>query len=553
MAIRFVPESNLAGAPSAPLAVEPSAGDTQAKFRAVYRSLIAQGYSPGQAAEVASQQSGYGDSVRSDLRKEWENRPAAATPETQPPAMYSDMAQFDVLPGDQPGTQRVWNPQTGSYETRRMPQADPRAAEKAVEQQRTYDAIAENYAPGEADKWRSADERGTIHVPRTPRMIDRADEARQDEYLAMEGGIGARGRIQQRTERQSQTYHPQWAREAGLDPNDPEVMAMPRGDLIAAARAKRNEGKPTPQQRELQWRATVMMRAGNHAGALALPGLDDNARSAILNHQNAALNAGRGGGPIQFGPNPLGVQAAADAGEAKNGDTDVRLAAIQADMNKANAELEQRRQEALTAQQRWQEEADARRADQRLANDRQLEQMRAENTRAAAQLDAAQKNSEREWSTRDKMNSDNAAAERDKTAAAQKLQEDKDRQSAELLARREREATVVVPLEAKYGPGVRHILAGSYETPEAQESLESMAAASDQSWTGFYNSDAVRLDSTLQRLGVADPSVRRGLVNRYGLGPMAATGPGGRSGPISNTVNWWSGPPRYPQSPPPGP
>jgi hypothetical protein len=229
------------------------------------------------------------------------------------------MAQFDVLPGDQPGTQRVWNPRTGSYETRRMPQADPRAAERAVEQQRTYDNIAENYAPGEADQWRSADERGTIHVPRTPRMIDRADAARQDEYLAMEGGVGARGRIQQRTERQSQTYHPQWAREAGLDPNDPEVMAMPRGDLIAAARAKRNEGKPTPQQRENMWRVQMMMNAGNFAGAMALAGSDPNMASVIMNQQNAALNANRGGGPIQFGPNPLGVQAAGQAQLAEAG------------------------------------------------------------------------------------------------------------------------------------------------------------------------------------------------------------------------------------------
>ena len=151
------------------------------------------------------------------------------------------------------------------------------------------------------------------------------------------------------------------------------------------------------------------------------------------------------------------------------------------------------------------------------------------------------------------MNSDNASAEREKAAAAQRLQEERDRQTAENLAKKERDLTVIAPMEAKHGPGVRHILAGSYETPEAQASLESMAAAADQSWTGFYNSDAVRLDATLQRLGVADPSVRRGLVNFYGLGPGAAFGPGGRSGPISNTVNWWYGDPRYQQSPPPGP
>jgi hypothetical protein len=32
-------------------------------------------------------------------------------------------------------------------------------------------------------------------------------------------------------------------------------------------------------------------------------------RSAILNQQNASLNANRAGGPINFGPTPLGVQA----------------------------------------------------------------------------------------------------------------------------------------------------------------------------------------------------------------------------------------------------
>jgi hypothetical protein len=330
MAIRFVPESNLAGAPGAPLPADPALRAAVLKRNApplraeaavggMVEDLVARGMHRDEAVRIALEQTGYAETVQQRLRDEWENRPTAATPETQPPAAPNDMAQFDVLPGDQPGTQRVWNPRTGSYETRRIPQADPRAAEKAVEQQRTYDNIAENYAPGEADKWRSANERGTIHVPRTPRMIDRADAARQDEYLAMEGGIGARGRIQQRTERQSQTYHPQWAREAGLDPNDPEVMAMPRGDLIAAARAKRNEGKPTPQQRENMWRVQMMMNAGNFAGAMTLAGSDPNMASVIMNQQNAALNANRGGGPIQFGPNPLGVQAAGQAQLAEAG------------------------------------------------------------------------------------------------------------------------------------------------------------------------------------------------------------------------------------------
>jgi hypothetical protein len=37
--------------------------------------------------------------------------------------------------------------------------------------------------------------------------------------------------------------------------------------------------------------------------------MDDAMRSSIMNQQNAALNANRGGGPINFGPTPLGVEA----------------------------------------------------------------------------------------------------------------------------------------------------------------------------------------------------------------------------------------------------
>jgi hypothetical protein len=81
---------------------------------------------------------------------------------------------------------------------------------------------------------------------------------------------------------------------------------MSDNDLRLAAANQRQADK---QARELQWRATVMMRAGNYAGALALPGLDPAMQSAILNQQNAALNANRPGGPLNFGPTPLGVEA----------------------------------------------------------------------------------------------------------------------------------------------------------------------------------------------------------------------------------------------------
>jgi hypothetical protein len=95
------------------------------------------------------------------------------------------------------------------------------------------------------------------------------------------------------------------------------------------------------------------------------------------------------------------------------------------------------------------------------------------------------------------------------------------------------------------GPGAVDILAGNFQTPAAQASLEKLAADADQSWTGFYNSDAVRMDAMLQRLGVSDPGRRQALVVQYGIGKPLAPG---RSGPISAFFNWLSGPPQYQQA-----
>jgi hypothetical protein len=525
----------------------------EAKTLALIKKLVAEGMPLEEARRVALAQ--HGADYRQQLKDEFDAGQAArrAVPpepvaQPEPPV---DMSRFDVLPGDNSRTQRVWNPQTRTYDQVLKPKPfDPQAAEREADAARIAANISQHYGPEEAAQWQAANDRGNLYVPATPTMRKKADDLTANQYAAMSGDEEATQYLRGIDERRLASRRPGWIREAGLDPDAPETQNMSPAALAKQATDARAAKK---QARELQWRAQMMMNAGNFAGALALPGIDDNMRTAVLNQQTAALNSRRPGAPIQFGPNPLGVQAAQAAGDAKNGDTDVRLAAIQADMDKARAELEQRRQEAIAAQQRWQEEAEARREEQRQANERHLEQVRAENARSAAQLEASRQASEREWSTRDKMNSDNASAEREKAAAAQRLQEERDRQTAENLAKKERDLTVIAPMEAKHGPGVRHILAGSYETPEAQASLESMAAAADQSWTGFYNSDAVRLDATLQRLGVADPSVRRGLVNFYGLGPGAAFGPGGRSGPISNTVNWWYGDPRYQQSPPPGP
>lgn len=118
---------------------------------------------------------------------------------------------------------------------------------------------------------------------------------------------------------------------------------------------------------------------------------------------------------------------------------------------------------------------------------------------------------------------------------------DADRAAQEQAMERAERERKLGTLESLYGPGVRNIADGDYESPSAQTALETMAAKSDQSWTGFYNADATRMDAILERIGVNDPATRRTLVNKFGLSAMPFSGPGGRSGPISGLVNWFSG------------
>jgi len=95
------------------------------------------------------------------------------------------------------------------------------------------------------------------------------------------------------------------------------------------------------------------------------------------------------------------------------------------------------------------------------------------------------------------------------------------------------------------GAGGIDIMRNNLETPAADQSFKDLAEQADQSWTGFYNSDAVRFDALLSRLGIEDSATRQALVSKYGLGQPLAPG---RSGPISAFINWISGPPKY--SPP---
>jgi hypothetical protein len=285
------------------------------------------------------------------------------------------------------------------------------------------------------------------------------------------------------------------------------------------------------EARERQWKAQVMLRAGNRVGALGTEGLDDWQRAAIAG-----------------GPTPLAVEAARAARQSP--DNDVRLKGIEAQIAAANADRDARAKEFAATMQRQEAEAAERARQFEASQAMNMARMEAEGKRQEAAIAAQLANSGREWDARRAMNTENADAERQKADAAALKINEQIRMAEEARAKAEREKEIMA-WESQYGPGARHIVDGAYDTPEAQESLGAMAAAADKSWTGFYNSDAVRLDATLQRLGIADPSVRKRLVNEYGLGPMSASGPGGRSGPVSMFANWLYGAPRYSQVPTP--
>jgi len=71
--------------------------------------------------------------------------------------------------------------------------------------------------------------------------------------------------------------------------------------------------------------------------------------------------------------------------------------------------------------------------------------------------------------------------------------------------------------ERAFGPGVRDIAGKQYDNPAAVETLSNIAKQANQSWTGFWESDAQRMDAILHRLGVVDPAVRHRLVEEHGL------------------------------------
>jgi hypothetical protein len=103
----------------------------------------------------------------------------------------------------------------------------------------------------------------------------------------------------------------------------------------------------------------------------------------------------------------------------------------------------------------------------------------------------------------------NAAVLTDKIGATEKQLED----TANRLAGEQQLAIS----ERAFGPGVRDIAGKQYENPAAVETLSSIAKQANQSWTGFWEADAQRMDAILHRIGVTDPTVRHKLVEEHGL------------------------------------
>lgn len=423
-------------------------------------------------------------------------------------------------------------------------EADRKKASRDAHMDGVFKNIRQRYGEEEEAAARDAYSRGEIHVPQKSAQRSRNEYRKNLEYTAMGDGDNA-DESRQRLR----------AMEAGvnyddLTPDEQDALRARGGNMSAERedrmmRRLRNQAGLTGQtdnaayndagmlreliagnreakreQNETMWRARAMLRGGNAVGAQALPGLNDWQRQRISG-----------------GPTPLDVEARRAPAENGQADRENALAIVE---RKIAAEAEQREAQLAEARRQHEErmlqqtqqfelsrqEAAAREAEAARRHSLLMENAKAD--REAAAATAAGR--DREWQSR-------LGWEQNKTEQAIAMQE-------EARKRAEREQ-LIASYEASYGPGVRSVIAGDVDTPEAQAALEAMAARADQSWTGFYNADAVRLNAILDRIGVADPKKRREIVEKYGLGPMAAVGPGGRSGPVSAFFNWISGPPQY--------
>jgi len=260
------------------------------------------------------------------------------------PGTPEQQANWEKFLASNPDAMQRYRPD--EYEAQ---QAEVREKENAA----LLNNIKMKYGESEADAWLASRNAGRVYVPRTAAQISASENREATRLAAARGDDNARAELDAADARYtSAVSRPRWAREAGLSMDAEETTQMSDGDLRLAAAQKRAADK---QARELQWRAQLMMNRGNYAGALALPGMDDAMRSAVLNQQNAALNANRAGGPITFGPTPLGVQAIG----AQNAFQLLRSAEIGQGLNGAagvaaqNVQFQQRQQAAAYADAQW--------------------------------------------------------------------------------------------------------------------------------------------------------------------------------------------------------
>lgn len=156
----------------------------------------------------------------------------------------------------------------------------------------------------------------------------------------------------------------------------------------------------------------------------------------------------------------------------------------------------------------------------------QMAELRNTATTTQAQLANMQ---EQAQLARDELAQRRTEAENANPAALAEAAYDRERRAAEQARQSAAREQQLAAAESVYGPGIRDILDDvnpSYNTPAAISSLDKIARASDQSWTGFYPSDAERMDAILQRLGMSDADARRSLIRKHGMTTHADAGPG---------------------------
>lgn len=423
------------------------------------------------------------------------------------PGTPEQQANWDQFLEDNPDEMQRYRPQEFAAQ---------QAAQQAEGDKAHAAMLDQKHGPGTGAKWLEARAQGRgvgtdvipVYKPTEEELAER--KAQSDAYV-------------------HRTAQTRWAREAGKTPE--EAADMSDGALRLAAADARTKDK---QARDLQWRAMVMMRAGNYAGALALPGMDDAMRSSIMNQQNAALNANRPGGPINFGPTPLGVEAANAARQDPAGDA--RLKAIEAQMTIAAADREARAQEHAANMEDRRSEREERRAAMERESEQFFERMRTEREKWALDSQNQADSREREWGTRERMATDANDVQRQQTQAAAKAAEEK---SAKESADRRQLGELQYKQQS---PGLYDIMTGRPDSQEASDALKDIAGRSDRfqylPGGGFGEREATAMNDELlglarqaELLGIksplADPAYRRDLIQRWGYSSGWSGGRGG--------------------------